>query len=610
MGVIAGAGGGAAGAGLGMGSGAGAGAGYRLVTVLICALGGEGGGVLAQWLVDVARQQGCPAQGTSIPGVAQRTGATTYYLEFALPVVGGAAGAVRPPVFSLYPAPGGVDVLLSSELLETCRQISLGLISAERTLVLSSSARVLTTAERMPLGDGRVASAPLIELIGQHSRARQVFDMSALAREHGTLVSAVMLGAIAASGVLPFARSSFEAVLAQSGAGRDASLRGFAAGWQELERGMRLRIGETTLLPAQELKRPRAPLSGGAAQASTAVDGDAGGQREAVGLAVADGDFGDVAEASLPAKLRDEVLDFPVAVRERVMLGLRRVVGYQDAAYGAVYLQRLRKVLAAESAVLRADPIAEASPVPTEDLTLALPFAITAETARWLALWMAFDDVIKVARLKARAARWQRVRREVKAGEHDVVKLYDHFKPGVPEIAGVLPQALAQRLLAWERARVARGQPAWAMPLKIGTHTVTGMLALRLLGSMRAWRPHGSRFAQEQQHIGAWLQALETLTRRDWACGYELAQCGRLIKGYGSTYERGKHNLMHLIGQFAQAGHSLDRRDLARALERARKAALTDEAGKALDQVLVHEGLKPRPVRAQPIHWVRKKERT
>ncbi|MGH8798460.1 MAG: indolepyruvate oxidoreductase subunit beta family protein, partial [Caldimonas sp.] len=53
----------------------------RPVTILVCALGGEGGGVLAEWLVDAATRCGHSVQSTSIPGVAQRTGATTYYIE-------------------------------------------------------------------------------------------------------------------------------------------------------------------------------------------------------------------------------------------------------------------------------------------------------------------------------------------------------------------------------------------------------------------------------------------------------------------------------------------------------------------------------------------------
>ena len=103
----------------------------RPISILLCALGGEGGGVLSEWLVDAARQAGHPVQGTSIPGVAQRTGATTYYVEiFPLPH---SALAGRRPVFSLYPVPGALDLLVSSELLETVRQIGSGMASAQRT---------------------------------------------------------------------------------------------------------------------------------------------------------------------------------------------------------------------------------------------------------------------------------------------------------------------------------------------------------------------------------------------------------------------------------------------------------------------------------------------
>ena len=44
----------------------------------ILAMGGEGGGVLADWIVDLGEHNGYYAQTTSVPGVAQRTGATIY----------------------------------------------------------------------------------------------------------------------------------------------------------------------------------------------------------------------------------------------------------------------------------------------------------------------------------------------------------------------------------------------------------------------------------------------------------------------------------------------------------------------------------------------------
>ena len=51
------------------------------IKIAIFAMGGEGGGVLADWIVDMGEANGWVAQTTSVPGVAQRTGATIYYVE-------------------------------------------------------------------------------------------------------------------------------------------------------------------------------------------------------------------------------------------------------------------------------------------------------------------------------------------------------------------------------------------------------------------------------------------------------------------------------------------------------------------------------------------------
>src|SRR6185436_6069942 len=103
----------------------------RPITILIAALGGEGGGVMADWLIDAAAACGFPAQSTSIPGVAQRTGATTYYLEI-FPARESELGG-RSPVLSLTPSPGNVDVMVASELIEAGRAMQNGYVSPERT---------------------------------------------------------------------------------------------------------------------------------------------------------------------------------------------------------------------------------------------------------------------------------------------------------------------------------------------------------------------------------------------------------------------------------------------------------------------------------------------
>ena len=522
------------------------------ITLLVCALGGEGGGVLAEWLVEAARRAGHPAQATSIPGVAQRTGATTYYLEFS-PLPADALDGRR-PVFGLNPLPGRLDLLVSSELLETARQIGNGMTSGTHTRIITSSARTLTTRERMVPGDGRQDEAALLSLIRSHSREHHVVDMAGLTRQAGTVVSAVLFGCIAASGLLPWGREVCEATVREAGgAGAEASLRGFALGFEAIDRQRAQARQIDRLLAPEARDLPPAP--------------------------------------SLPAALAQALAQWPEPLRDRVALGLARVIDYQDAAYGALYLQRLRGLQTAEQ---------QADPAGLQGL------AATHEAARWLALWMSFDDIVRVADLKRRASRWQRVRAETRAAEGELLKVWEHFKPGLPEIAGLLPAAWAQRLLAIDRRRQARGQPAWTMPVRLGTHTVHGQLALAALAGLRWLRPRGTRWAEEQRRIGLWLTAVESGLRADARLGLELARCGRLTKGYGETHERGRGVLDHLLVQFGSGSVIADPRARADALAQAREAALADAGGQALDATLRAHGAAPRPLREQPIRWMRR----
>ena len=522
----------------------------RPITLLVCALGGEGGGVLAQWLVDVATRAGHAAQSTSIPGVAQRTGATTYYLEvFPQPQL--MLGSRR-PVFGLTPVPGALDGLVCSELLEAARQVTLGLPDAARTMVLASSARALTTAERMPLGDGRVDSDALLALLREHSRELHVLDFAALARDTGTIVSAVMLGAIAACGLFPFAREHYEAAIGP-GRSAEASRRGFALAYERV-----------TAARARGAYVQQVMGSGAAPVASTARP---------------------------PALPPDVAAAFAPEVHAMLALGHARVREYQDDAYAALYVQRLARVRDAERA---------------SDPTTAHGWATTREAARWLALWMAFDDIVRVAELKLRAQRWQRVRRETRAGAGDVVRLYDHFKPGVPEVAGLLPRAWAGALQRWDARRRARGLEPWALPLKLPTHTVFGMLLLKLLVAQRWLRRRGQRYADEQALIERWLDAAVRHTATDWRLGHEIALCGRLIKGYGGTHERGRANLLHIVDQLAERAPFATASARAQAIAQARGAALADEGGLALDAALQRHGAAPRPPREVPLRFVRR----
>ena len=518
------------------------------ITILVCALGGEGGGVMAEWLVEIATACGHSAQSTSIPGVAQRTGATTYYIEI-WPQPDAMLGGRR-PVFSLSPVPGALDVLLSSELLETARQVGAGLVSRERTLVLGASGRTLTTAEKMQPADGRYADAALREVIAAHSRALQLIDMQAIVRRCSTLPGAVLLGALAASGALPFDRAACERVIRASGKGVEASLRGFDAAHEAVTKA----------------RQEAAPILA-VAQASSAA-------------------------AQAPALAPALAQAFPAALHDILALGHARLRDYQDDTYAALYVQRLQRVLAAER---------------VGDGAAANGHATTREVARWLALWMAFDDIVRVAELKSRASRHARVRREVGARDDELLRVHDFFKPGVPEFAALLPARLAAALLRWDRRRVARGREPFALPLKLASHSVGGMLALRALAACKRLRRIGSRYAEEQELIERWLGAVDQGARTHWPLGHETALAGRLIKGYGSTNERGKANLLHVVEHLATSSHFAAPAARAEAIRAAREAALADDAGTALDRALAQHGAPPRPVREQPIRWVRRR---
>ena len=123
----------------------------RALTIVISAMGGQGGGVLSRWIVDVAEHGGYIAQATSVPGVAQRTGATIYYIELFPESAADVTGS--PPVLALMPIPGHVDLLIAAELVESGRAVLRGLVTPDRTTVVASSHREYSVAEKAALGD-------------------------------------------------------------------------------------------------------------------------------------------------------------------------------------------------------------------------------------------------------------------------------------------------------------------------------------------------------------------------------------------------------------------------------------------------------------------------
>jgi indolepyruvate ferredoxin oxidoreductase beta subunit len=106
---------------------------------------------------------------------------------------------------------------------------------------------------------------------------------------------------------------------------------------------------------------------------------------------------------------------------------------------------------------------------------------------------------------------------------------------------------------------------------------------LYLIAGQRKRRRKSLRFAAERAEIDKWLELVRDAAQRNYRLAVEIAQCPRLIKGYGDTHRRGMKNYESVI---AAAAALRGRADAAAIVESLREAALADESGKKLDAAL------------------------
>ena len=507
----------------------------RTWTVLVAALGGEGGGVLSNWLVNAAAADGRRVQATSVPGVAQRTGATTYYLELGPHGSGADTGGVLDEgagaaghVMALLPTPGNVDLLVASELLEAGRAAQTGMITPDRTTVIASTHRTFAIAEKSAMGDGRFEDERIRRAVRELARRHVLTDLGKVAEQAGTVLSSVLLGAVAGSGALPIPRERLRAAIERAGIAVEANLRGFDAG---------CRLFDETDTDGAESDSDRTPIS---ARSAATLAGPG---------------------ASLAAR----VDALPGPVRELACLGVERTVDYQDLRYGTLYLDRTERLLAR----------AEVDMMTTE------AHGVVREVARQLALWMCFEDIVRVADLKTRRSRIERVRSEVRAQPGQPVVITEFLKPGVDEWCSLLPAWLARPILR------AADRGGWRRRLNVGLHvrssSVSGFLLLWVLARLRGLRRGMYRFGEEQARIEAWLARVDEACATSAAFAVEAARCANLVKGYGETHERGVRSFERTMECLADCARAPEP---AASLRTLREAALTDPDGGKLEAAI------------------------
>ncbi len=513
----------------------------QVIKVAILAMGGEGGGVLADWIVDLGEASGYLAQTTSVPGVAQRTGATIYYVE--LYPQAQAQADQGTPVLALMPLPGDVDVVLASELMEAGRAVQRGLVTRDRTTLIASTHRVFSIAEKSALGDGRVDSQELLAHASQAAKRFIHFDMEQAAQASGSVISAVLFGALAGAGVLPFTRAEFEATIERGGVGIKPSLRAFAGAFERASAegaALSVQVPEPVAAP---LAQPRHP--------------------------------------GVSALVNRVQSGFALPVQPLLLEGVRRLIDYQDLDYAGLYLDRMHDL---------ASSVAAHSGQDADELLR--------ETARHLALWMSYEDTARVAALKTRATRFERVRGEASVQQGQVLAINEYMHPRLQEICETLPASLGRWLMnsGLPRRVVERMTQRGRV---IQTSSLRGYLLLRSVAAMKRFRRSTLRYAEENRRIEAWLQRIAATVKSKQEAGLypapglavqvalELALCQRLVKGYSDTHERGVRNYDAVMQAFERTGGAM----APATLRELREAALADEAGTQLRAALARHAL-------------------
>ncbi|SFI03596.1 indolepyruvate oxidoreductase subunit beta family protein [Bradyrhizobium sp. cf659] len=496
----------------------------RPISIAIVAMGGQGGGVLTDWIVQLAENHGWVAQSTSVPGVAQRTGATIYYIE-AMPPLDG-----RKPILSLMPTPGDVDVVMAAEFMEAGRSILRGLVTPDRTTLIASNHRSFAIGEKIAPGNGIADGGAVTGAIGIAAKTEIIFDLNALAIAHGSVISAAMFGALAAANVLPFGRETYLDVIRAGGKGAKASVETFEAAFDRVKTG------------AADVAAPPQPKQAGSIPSPATPDPDL---------------------ARLVARLKQEL---PEPALTMARAGLKKVVDFQDVAYGTEYLDILKALHAADRNAGGG----------------ARTYAFTETAAKYLANAMTYDDVIRVADLKTRAGRRARIESELEMSEGQLLQTTEFMHPRMEEVMGVLPAGFGRwlggkpRLLGWLDRRVNRGR-------RVRTYSLPWFLALYVVGGLRGLRRRSLRHAIETAHRDGWIKAATDAVGTNYQLGVEILQCRRLVKGYSDTHSRGLSKFDKTLAAIKLVEQREDAADWARRL---REAALKDSAGKELDGVI------------------------
>lgn len=471
-----------------------------LIKIFIPAVGGQGGGVLTEWLVQAFFLEDYDVQGISLPGLSQRGGSTVYYLE-AHP---GTDSGNRQIIFAQFPVPGEVDVIISQEFLELGRALQLG-YGSDKTTIVTSTHRIYSTLEKMPIGSGIYSEENLRKLASSFSSRFIGLDALELSKKNGMdelAVNAILLGAVSASGVLPLRKESFVESVEKVGVSVKTSIRAFEVGYEYV-----------TAQKVPELKK-------------AAVVWESFVQERADKLEEYD-------REEYLGRVSKLETGFPPNLREILAESVFRLLEYQNARYADAYIEDVRAVYE------------------IDEKSKGGGFKLTESFAKNLALLMSFEDGIRVADLKIKSDRFKRIKEEMRLRDDQVFKVIDYLKPDAEELYGLLPYFLVAPAVRFTESGIFKKIWPRKKPLTFGqtptTTSFSGFVRLWFLTKMKFMRPHSYRYKKEHALIKKYRDSIRYYTSLDYRLGCLVAKSAAMVKGYGKVRRRTMSTFVRFI---------------------------------------------------------------
>jgi len=461
-----------------------------LIKILIPAVGGQGGGVLTEWLVQAFFLEEYDVQGISLPGLSQRAGSTVYYVE-AHPKPDSEEKSI---IFAQFPVPGEVDIILAQEFLELGRALELG-YGSDKTTIVTSTHRIYSTLEKMPIGSGIYSDENLRKIATGFSS--KVIELNALelSKTNGMdelAVNAILLGALSASGAIPIDKKSFASSIEKVGVAVKSNLKAFEVGWDHARSS-----SDSNIQPS--------------------VKWDSFIKERADKLE-------DKEKEEYMGRISHIESEYPANLREILAESVYRLIDYQDVDYADKYLNEVNIINE------------------IDNNTKGSNYKLTELYAKNLALLMSYEDGIRVAELKIKSDRFKRIREEMRLRDDQVFHVIDYLKPEAEEIYGLLPNILVVPILSFTQTRLFKKIWRRKKPLTMGqmpvTNSFSGYFRLWFLAKMKFLRPHSFRYKKEYNLIKRYRVSINKYASYDYKLACLVAKSAQMVKGYGKVRRR------------------------------------------------------------------------